>query len=65
MGTGLQITEVFTPSDFPSVTYVTRNDRKLETRLQQAIATPGEVVSSPHVQCRIPSKSVRTKERLK
>ena len=37
---------VFTPNDFPKVTYVNRTvSPSLENRLQQALATPKEVVS--------------------
>jgi hypothetical protein len=41
----LRTVDVFTPSDFPSHTYVARDDEKLEKRLREALETPGEVVS--------------------
>lgn len=47
--------DVFTPSDFPAFTYVTRDAEKLERRLRDALATPGEVVSISG-----PSKSGKT-----
>ena len=40
----LNATDVFTPSDFPTYTYVERAD-KLEQRLRDALSTPGEIVS--------------------
>ena len=51
----LRAVDVFTPSAFPSFTYVTREDEKLERRLRDALATPGEVVSVSG-----PSKSGKT-----
>ncbi len=47
--------EVFTPSDFPSLTYVAREEEKLERRLREALATPGDVISISG-----PSKSGKT-----
>ena len=44
MGSRIRATEVFTPSEFPTVTYVSRNELALEMRLQNAIDTPGEVI---------------------
>ena len=48
-------TDVFTPSDYPVHTYVTRSEEDLEERLRQALGTPGEVVSVSG-----PSKSGKT-----
>ena len=48
-------TDVFTPSDYPTHTYVAREEDTLETRLRQALDTPGEVVSVSG-----PSKSGKT-----
>lgn len=48
-------TDVFTPSDYPTHTYVAREEETLETRLRQALDTPGEVVSVSG-----PSKSGKT-----
>lgn len=48
-------TEVFTPSDFPKFTYVSRNEIQLDRRLREALETPGEVVSVSG-----PSKSGKT-----
>jgi hypothetical protein len=47
--------EVFTPTSFPAFTYVERADRHLEQTLQQALDTPGLVVSLVG-----PSKSGKT-----
>src|SRR6266511_259357 len=47
--------DVFTPSDFPTLTYVVRDDEQLEKRLRDALATPGEIVSVSG-----PSKSGKT-----
>lgn len=38
-------TDIFTPSGFPSYTYVERGEEKLEHRLEDALNTPGEVIS--------------------
>lgn len=51
----LKATEVFKPSDFPTHTYVDRPQLRLEERLMDALATPGEVVSVAG-----PSKSGKT-----
>lgn len=48
-------TDVFTPSDYPTHTYVQREEETLESRLRQALDTPGEVVSVSG-----PSKSGKT-----
>lgn len=48
-------TDIFTPSDYPVHTYVTRSEEDLEERLRQALGTPGEVVSVSG-----PSKSGKT-----
>jgi hypothetical protein len=48
-------TGVFTPSDFPTLTYVERGDARLEQRLRDALKTPGEIVSISG-----PSKSGKT-----
>ncbi len=48
-------TEVFTPGDYPSRTYVTRADDKAEQRLKNGLMTPGIVVSVSG-----PSKSGKT-----
>jgi hypothetical protein len=47
--------DVFTPSDFPTFTYVSRADEQLEKRLRDSLATPGEIVSISG-----PSKSGKT-----
>lgn len=47
--------DIFTPSDYPAHTYVSRDDSKLEQRLKDALDTPGEVVSVSG-----PSKSGKT-----
>ena len=47
--------DVFTPSDFPTLTYVARDDERLEIRLRDALSTPGEIVSISG-----PSKSGKT-----
>lgn len=41
----LRATEVFVPSDFPTVTYVEREDEKLERRVRDAIDTPRSPIS--------------------
>ena len=41
----MQITEIFTPSDFPIHTYVKRGEDRMEERLREALTTPGEIVS--------------------
>lgn len=51
----LRAIEVFTPSEFPLHTYVSRDDSRLEQRLRDALETPGEVVSISG-----PSKSGKT-----
>jgi hypothetical protein len=51
----LRAVEVFTPSEFPLHTYVSRDDFRLEQRLRDALDTPGEVVSVSG-----PSKSGKT-----
>lgn len=48
-------TDIFTPSDYPTHTYIVREEDALETRLRQALDTPGEVVSVSG-----PSKSGKT-----
>lgn len=55
MSKPLQSTEVFTPGSFPKHTYVERAQEGLETRLRQALATKGMVVSLVG-----PSKSGKT-----
>ena len=52
---GLKATEVFTPGAFPTYTYVERPGERLEQLLQDALATPGQVVSISG-----PSKSGKT-----
>ncbi|HEX2826064.1 MAG TPA: hypothetical protein VHP37_06940 [Burkholderiales bacterium] len=51
----LKATEVFTPGAFPSHTYVERKSDRLEQALQDALATPGQLVSVSG-----PSKSGKT-----
>jgi hypothetical protein len=51
----LQAVDIFTPNAFPTHTYVKRDEDRLEKRLRQALATPGEVVSISG-----PSKSGKT-----
>lgn len=41
----LEAHQIFTPSDFPEHTYVARDGAALETRLRDALRTPGEIVS--------------------
>ena len=53
--TKLPAHEIFTPSDFPAHTYVARDGAALETRLRDALRTPGEIVSISG-----PSKSGKT-----
>ncbi|WP_437329996.1 hypothetical protein [Sorangium sp. So ce381] len=53
--TRFRATDVFTPSEFPSHTYVKRAEERLEKRLREALETPGEVVSVSG-----PSKSGKT-----
>ena len=47
--------DVFTPSAFPTLTYVEREERRFEGRLRDALETPGQVVSLSG-----PSKSGKT-----
>lgn len=47
--------QIFTPSDFPTYTYVERNGADLERRLSDALGTPGEIISISG-----PSKSGKT-----
>lgn len=51
----LRPVDVFTPSDFPTYTYVKRAEERLEKRLREALQTPGEIVSVSG-----PSKSGKT-----
>lgn len=51
----MKVTEVFTPSDYPVLTYVRREENRIEERLRQALDTPGEIVSVSG-----PSKSGKT-----
>lgn len=51
----MKVTEIFTPSDFPVHTYVKRDEDRMEERLREALATPGEIVSISG-----PSKSGKT-----
>lgn len=51
----MRVTEIFTPSDYPTHTYVERDEARIETRLRQALDTPGEIVSVSG-----PSKSGKT-----
>ncbi len=53
--TSFRPSDVFTPSDFPLLTYVARDDKRLEGRLRDALDTPGEIVSLSG-----PSKSGKT-----
>ena len=48
-------TEVFTPTEVPTVTYVYRQERELENQLKSAMKTPGLIVSLSG-----PSKSGKT-----
>src|SRR3954451_5972727 len=48
-------TDVFTPTGVPSVTYVYRQDKDLESQLKLAVKTPGLIVSLSG-----PSKSGKT-----
>lgn len=48
-------TDVFTPSDYPSLTYVTQTNSNYEQRLRDSLATPGEIISVSG-----PSKSGKT-----
>lgn len=48
-------TEIFVPSDFPRITYVEREDEKLERRVRDAIGTPRSPISVSG-----PSKSGKT-----
>jgi hypothetical protein len=50
-----RVTEVFTPSDMPSYTYVERPNQKLEQRLKQAFEVPKMIISISG-----PSKSGKT-----
>ncbi len=38
-------TEVFVPSDYPTVTYVEREEEELERRLRDALETPRSPIS--------------------
>lgn len=51
----MNITEIFTPSDYPLYTYVERDEDRIEERLREALSTPGEIVSVSG-----PSKSGKT-----
>ncbi len=51
----LKATEVFTPGSFPTYTYVERGEKELESRLDDGLATPGQVISLSG-----PSKSGKT-----
>lgn len=51
----VKATEVFVPSDFPTTTYVEREDEKLERRVRDAVATPRSPISISG-----PSKSGKT-----
>ncbi|HEX4240005.1 MAG TPA: hypothetical protein VHZ53_01240, partial [Steroidobacteraceae bacterium] len=51
----MKVTEIFTPSDYPTHTYVARSEDRLEERMREALATPGEIVSVSG-----PSKSGKT-----
>lgn len=51
----MNVTEIFTPSDYPIYTYVKRDEDRIEERLREALATPGEIVSVSG-----PSKSGKT-----
>jgi hypothetical protein len=51
----MKVTEIFTPSDYPTHTYVSRDEDRIEERLREAIGTPGEIVSVSG-----PSKSGKT-----
>jgi hypothetical protein len=51
----MKIFEVFTPTDVPTVTYIERQEQDLERQLQNAIKTPGQIVSLSG-----PSKSGKT-----
>jgi hypothetical protein len=50
-----KVTEVFTPNDVPTFTYVERASRNLEQRLREAFAVPKMVISLSG-----PSKSGKT-----
>lgn len=41
----MKATEVFVPSDFPTTTYVEREDEKLERKVREAIETPRSPIS--------------------
>ncbi len=51
----LKPTEVFVPGAYPTYTYIERKDRRLEQSLENALATPGQLVSLSG-----PSKSGKT-----
>lgn len=51
----MNVTEIFTPSDYPLYTYVARDEERIEDRLREALKTPGEIVSVSG-----PSKSGKT-----
>jgi hypothetical protein len=51
----MKVTEIFTPSDYPTHTYVRRDEDRIEERLREALDTPGEIVSVSG-----PSKSGKT-----
>src|SRR6185437_16203709 len=55
MGGRMKVTDVFTPTGVPTVTYVTPHNRDLERQLRDALATPGQIVSLSG-----PSKSGKT-----
>lgn len=41
----IRATEVFVPSDFPTITYVERRDERLERKVREAIETPRSPIS--------------------
>jgi predicted AAA+ superfamily ATPase len=43
--TVIRATEIFVPSDFPTVTYVEREDERLEKRVRDALDTPRSPIS--------------------
>jgi hypothetical protein len=55
MATIYDATDVFTPTEVPTVTYVYRQDKDLESQLKLAVKTPGLIVSLSG-----PSKSGKT-----
>lgn len=52
---GIDVTEIFTPSDYPTYTYVVRLGKQLDDQLASALSTRGEVISVSG-----PSKSGKT-----